>query len=216
VRRLEAAVLGVVLAVLAIGLAVALLLPPPFTSVASATYSELPDEQAAELAQAARRFVVSGDGDAKATLNEVMTLEAVSHLDDVRRVIAGANAATALLALLAAAWVGLAVYQRRLGTVAAALRIGAALAAGLVVAIAVFAAIDFGAFFSAFHALFFAPGTWVFPSDSVLIRLFPEPFWVAAGIAWGVLICVLAGVYAILAWAISAGERNQRGGDITL
>lgn len=214
-HRLEAAILGAVLAVLAIGLAVALLLPPPFTSVASARYSELPDTQAAELAQAARRFVVSGNEDAKATLSDVMSTEAVTHLDDVRRVIAGANAATALLALLAAAWIGLAAYHGRFGTVAAALRIAAVLAAGLVFAIAVFAAVDFDAFFSAFHALFFAPGTWVFPSDSVLIRLFPEPFWVAAGVAWGALICLLAGVYAALARAITARERSQRSGKAT-
>lgn len=214
-HRLEAAILGVALALLAIGLSVVLLLPPPFTSVASATYSELPGEQAAELAQAARRFVVSGNEDAKAALNEVMSADAVEHLDDVRRVMAGADVVTALLALLAAAWIGLAVHQRRLGTVVAALRIGAVLAAGLVAAIAVFAAIDFDAFFSAFHALFFAPGTWVFPSDSVLIRLFPEPFWVAAGVAWGALICLLAGAYALLARAISVREESRTGDKLT-
>jgi integral membrane protein (TIGR01906 family) len=205
VHRLEAAILGVVLAVLAVGLAVALLLPPPFTSLASARYSEPKDPQTAELAQAARRFVVSGNEDAEAALSAVMSAEAVTHLDDVRRLIAGANAATALLALVAVVWIGLAAYRRRLGTVAAA---------RLVAAIAVFAAIDFAAFFSAFHALFFAPGTWVFPSDSVLIRLFPEPFWVAAGIAWGVLICLLAGGYVALAHTISSHEGSDGGAKV--
>ena len=37
--------------------------------------------------------------------------------------------------------------------------------------------------FTAFRGVFFRPGTWQFPVDSALIRLFPEPFWQQAAAA---------------------------------
>ena len=59
------------------------------------------------------------------------------------------------------------------------------------------AVLDFDTFFSAFHGLFFEPGTWTFPSDSVLIRLFPEAFWIAAGASWATLVLVAAAGYQV-------------------
>jgi integral membrane protein (TIGR01906 family) len=37
--------------------------------------------------------------------------------------------------------------------------------------------VAFGAFFVAFHEIFFDPGTWIFFYSDTLIRLFPERFW---------------------------------------
>ena len=36
---------------------------------------------------------------------------------------------------------------------------------------------SFSSLFSSFHSLFFAEGTWLFPSESVLISVFPEKFF---------------------------------------
>ena len=68
------------------------------------------------------------------------------------------------------------------------------------VGVAVVAAVtSFDAFFTAFHGLFFAAGTWTFPADSLLIRLFPEPFWEASGAAWAALVLAGAGLLALAA-----------------
>ena len=48
--------------------------------------------------------------------------------------------------------------------------------------------LDFDALFSAFHGLFFAEGTWMFPGDSLLIQTFPEQFWATAAGIWAGLI----------------------------
>lgn len=37
--------------------------------------------------------------------------------------------------------------------------------------------VAFGVFFTAFHNVFFQPGTWMFLFSDTLIRLFPERFW---------------------------------------
>ncbi len=65
---------------------------------------------------------------------------------------------------------------------------------------------DFDTFFSAFHGLFFSAGTWTFSYDSLLIRTFPEPFWVTAGAVWGGLVLAGAGVLALVAWALRHGS----------
>lgn len=197
--RLEAAAAAVVLAVLALGLALLPLQLPWFTEMLSARYSQMPPAQALPLSEAARAFVVGGDAGARGALEAAMTPDAVTHLDDVRRVIRGANAATLALTALVATWVALSLARRRASAVAAGFSAGSVLTAALVVLAGLVAVTDFDAFFSAFHGLFFAPGTWTFPSDSVLIRLFPEAFWTTAGIAWGVVTLLVAGVYAAVA-----------------
>ena len=119
---------------------------------------------------------------------------AVSHLLDVRRVIALGRFATGIAALLLATYVAFCVGKRRVQVLGAGMRAGAAVC-GLLVALGVIAATaDFSAFFAAFHGLFFASGTWTFPSDSLLIRLFPERFWIASGAAWAVLLSLGAAV----------------------
>src|SRR5438128_2368182 len=87
----------------------------------------------------------------------------------------------ALLLLVAAAWVG-----------AAAIVLGA------------FFAIAFDAAFAAFHALFFAAGTWQFGPDSNLLRLFPQPFWFEGSLVAGATIVVAALIAAFV------GRRDLR------
>jgi len=40
--------------------------------------------------------------------------------------------------------------------------------------------IPFGLLFSTVHSVFFAPGTWVFPKDAVLLQVYPIGFWKSA------------------------------------
>jgi hypothetical protein len=60
-------------------------------------------------------------------------------------------------------------------------------------------ALAFDLAFGAFHALFFAAGTWQFGPESNLIRLFPEPFWFRTSLYAGLTILLAAVVAALLA-----------------
>jgi len=72
------------------------------------------------------------------------------------------------------------------------------------VLLAAFFAISFDAAFAAFHAIFFAAGTWQFGPDSNLLRLFPEPFWFEVSLLAGAAIVLSALIAAFL------GRRDLR------
>jgi integral membrane protein (TIGR01906 family) len=54
---------------------------------------------------------------------------------------------------------------------------GGLLTAGLLIAMAAFAAVSFWQFFTWFHSLFFSGDSWLFEFSDTLIRLFPIRFW---------------------------------------
>jgi len=120
-----------------------------------------------------------------------------SHMTDVGRLVQG----LAMLDLLALGTVLLA--GRRLrgepGRRARLLLAGAASVGAAAVALGLFFAVAFDAAFTAFHNLFFAPGTWQFGLGSHLIGLFPEPFWFEASLAAGASIVLAALLAAWLA-----------------
>ena len=123
---------------------------------------------------------------------------ASSHLHDVRSVISGARLATGGAALLLAAYVAACVGLRRFARLRAGM-LAAAWVLVVAVALAALAAFsDFEALFAFFHSLFFASGTWTFPADSLLIRLFPEPFWIASGACWAALVLLSAAVLTLV------------------
>jgi len=123
---------------------------------------------------------------------------ASSHLHDVRSVISGARLATGGAALLLAAYVGACVGSRRFARLRAGMRAAAWVLVAAVVLAALAAFSDFEALFAFFHSLFFASGTWTFPGDSLLIRLFPEPFWIASGASWAALVLFSAALLALV------------------
>jgi len=64
--------------------------------------------------------------------------------------------------------------------------------------LAVFFAVAFDAAFTAFHNLFFAPGTWQFVPGSHLITVFPEPFWFELALLAGLTIVIGAVLAALI------------------
>jgi integral membrane protein (TIGR01906 family) len=124
---------------------------------------------------------------------------AVSHLMDVRSVLSAARLATGIAAFVLAVYVGFCVARRRFDRLGRGMRAGAWLIVVLVVLAALAAVTSFDTFFAAFHSLFFAAGTWTFPADSLLIRLFPEAFWEASGAAWAALAVAGAAVLGVAA-----------------
>lgn len=126
----------------------------------------------------------------------------IGHMRDVQQVTQWAFAAAWIggaAALLCLVW--LARKNRHL--LINALRSGALLAIGLIAAVAISAVLAWDTFFTAFHELFFAGGSWVFAYSDTLIRLFPEQFWFDAAITVGVLTVVGAVLLLLVAWALS-------------
>jgi integral membrane protein (TIGR01906 family) len=127
-----------------------------------------------------------------------------SHMRDVGGVVRGLILADALaLAILIV--IGRRLrgepFRRGRAMLAAAAGIGTA-----AVLLGFFFALAFDTAFAAFHAIFFAAGTWQFGPESNLLRFFPEPFWYEIALIAGVTILISAVVVALL------GFRDMRRG----
>jgi integral membrane protein (TIGR01906 family) len=130
----------------------------------------------------------------------------VSHMADVKLVILSAFGAGALLALISIAAI---IYLRRRSTggVRRGLFAGSIVTLAIIIGLGVLAVLGWEQFFTEFHRIFFANGTWTFALEDTLIRLFPGQFWVDAGIVIAGLVLVSALVTLILTWP----TRRRRG-----
>jgi integral membrane protein (TIGR01906 family) len=214
--RFESVAAGLVWAALVLGVSVGALTVPVYTSAMVQTLkipesAQLPTADTVRLAGMVRALVADREYE---PLPEIwhglpgFDATAVSHLMDVRRVMDGARIATGVAAALLAGWVGLCVARRRWRPLAGSMRAGAYALLGLLALAGSSAFLDFSTFFAAFHGLFFADGTWTFPYDSMLIRLFPERFWVVSGVAWAVLAVAGAGVLLVAARSVPSGTKD--------
>jgi integral membrane protein (TIGR01906 family) len=130
----------------------------------------------------------------------------VSHMADVKLVILAAFGAGVLLVLLSV--IAIAYLRRRsTGGVRRGLFAGSLVTLALTTGLAVLAVLGWEQFFTEFHRLFFANGTWTFSLQDTLIRLFPGQFWVDAGIVIGALVLLASLVTLILTWP----TRKRRG-----
>lgn len=211
-RGVEIALVAVVWAALVIGSAVMALTVPVYTSAMTQALkvpetADLPAADVVRLSAQVRSLVADSTyTPLPSEWNGTTAFDAgaVSHLLDVRTVLSVARLATGVSALLLALYVSWGIARRRLSVLASGLRAAAALLVFCVVAAVVVAFSDFESLFAVFHGLFFASGTWTFPADSLLIRLFPERFWVASGAAWGALVLVGAAALFVAARLLRA------------
>lgn len=210
-------VIGVVLAVLAMGLALLMMTGPEATASLSRTYSQaqeagISESQALKLAEQVRAFVVDGEGALPETVagREGFSADAVSHLEDVRSVIAASKVATAASAMIVMVWLLVMMGRRRLERVASGLKAGGVATAVLIGVLALAGMLDFDSFFVAFHGVFFDAGTWTFPADSLLIRLFPEGFWSSAAVRLGGWTVAFAGAWWLLGAWLARTNRAEK------
>jgi integral membrane protein (TIGR01906 family) len=218
-RLVSAIIAGIALAVLVVGMSLYPMLHPTFTQILANRYSEvseigLPHLAALRLAEQVREFVADGDVDqlpASVNGRPGFDAAAVSHLRDVRRVLAGARTFTGVLAAVMAVWLGVMIASRRFSQIASAM-LAAAIACVAFVLLGIAAGLlDFDSLFAWFHSLFFASGTWTFPADSLLIELFPEGFWVAAGATWAGLVLLGGALLGVGGWFLRGAETNAKG-----
>jgi uncharacterized membrane protein len=84
-------------------------------------------------------------------------------------------------------WLVVRLSRRERERLAAGLRAGGAASLVLLALVVAAGLLDFEVVFSGFHGIFFEEGTWTFPADSLLVRLFPLRFWTVSALSWAVL-----------------------------
>lgn len=133
------------------------------------------------------------------------------HLQDVRTLLRRAYLFQLVTAIVIAA-LALVLGLRRTtrAVVPVALRRGALLSIGLAAVVGVVSAIEYSAFSTLFHSLFFSGASWRFADTDTLRRLYPDRFWLDTAIVIGVIVVAQAVVLFALArwWARRMGARQ--------
>lgn len=135
----------------------------------------------------------------------VFTSGEIAHMADVKTLI-GILTLVAVIGAIGIIVFGLYKSRRGGSGIRGSLRAGPIVTLVLFAALTVLAVIGWDQFFTGFHNVFFADGTWTFYMDDSLIRLFPPQFWVDAGIAIAVIILALC----IFAFCMSFVGRKRR------
>lgn len=133
----------------------------------------------------------------------------VQHMVDVKNVISTTYVAGTILAVLmiiALAYLG----KRYSGGIRRGLFAGAVATLGLFGVLTTLAVLGWESFFTTFHKIFFANGTWTFNYSDTLIRLYPPQFWVDAAIAIGVLVVLTAAITLIATWPTAKRREASR------
>ena len=160
-----------------------------------------------QIADVTLRYVTTGsEVDTMVALYRVdgdVGLDEIAHLYDVREIFA----ATWTAGIIAACVVlGAFTYQWRKGwkrEQRRSLMIAGGLCIALPLVLGISAAFAFTMAFEFFHRLFFADGTWTFPSNSLLIQTFPEPFWMYISAMWMALV-VICGIVLVVTTYVGA------------
>jgi integral membrane protein (TIGR01906 family) len=123
------------------------------------------------------------------------------HMADVQSVYQGMLVAgfVAALAMLAGGIVLMAI-GRPTPFLPTALMTSSLLTVGLLVVVGVTMVLNWNAFFTAFHRIFFEGDTWLFDFSDTLIRLFPIRFWTDVGALLVGLLVVEAGLVGLAGW----------------
>ncbi len=131
----------------------------------------------------------------------------VSHMIDVRNVLAGAFVAQIIMGILILA--SLIVVRRDAGRT---LMWSGLFTIAMVILLGIFAATSFDLFFTLFHRMFFTGDTWLFNDTDTLIQLYPEELWYNGSlliVGLTVLEAILLGTLGWLATRRPAPRRTR-------
>ncbi|WP_054010219.1 TIGR01906 family membrane protein [Arthrobacter sp. ERGS1:01] len=131
--------------------------------------------------------------------NPLFLAREVAHMADVKHLI---DLAFILGTVLAIGMIIAMVYlsRRSVGGVRRGLFAGSIATLVLIIGLGVLALMGWEQFFTDFHEMFFANGTWTFYTDDTLIRLFPSDFWSDAGIFIGAFVLVVSSLTLAFTW----------------
>lgn len=123
----------------------------------------------------------------------------VSHMADVKGVFQMAFIVGSILGLIALISI-IYLARRRSGAVRRGLFAGSIVTLVIIIALGVLGFMGWDTFFTDFHGIFFKAGTWTFHENDTLIRLFPDQFWMDAGLAIGVIVLLVASLTFAFTW----------------
>jgi integral membrane protein (TIGR01906 family) len=138
-----------------------------------------------------------------------MRPEEVQHIVDVGRVMDGFFVAQWVALGLLTAAVALAAASRRWRELAQGLTLGVWITMGLMATVLLGAMVNFDAFFTLFHKLFFTGDSWLFYVEDMLIQLYPIGFWVGAVTL--MVLTIVAGAGLTLVVARRVGRTGSAG-----
>ncbi|GAA1116689.1 TIGR01906 family membrane protein [Citricoccus alkalitolerans] len=141
--------------------------------------------------------------------NQLFTDTEVSHMADVKLVMLITMAAGAVLGLLCIIFM-IVLARTAKGGIRRSLFAGSLWMLVVLIALAVLAVLGWEQFFATFHSLFFADGTWTFQATDALIRLYPNQFWMDAGIGIAALVLVTLIVMLICTWPTRRRRHESR------
>lgn len=153
--------------------------------------------------------LTSGEG------QSLFTAEEVSHMHDVKIVMLITMLAGIVLGLACLAFM-IILARTRKGGIRRGLFAGAVWLIVAMIGLAVVAVLGWEAFFAGFHSLFFADGTWTFYASDTLIRLYPNQFWIDAGIAVAALTLITAIVTLVFTWPTRRRREDSKQDQIQL
>lgn len=114
----------------------------------------------------------------------VLSNREVKHMTDVRLVMAWFRITGLFLVLgFFCGWSVLYQNKRLRKRVLPLVSLGGVMSLSLLTVAVMIVTTSWDAFFQAFHAVLFTKDSWLFLEDAVIIRLFPERFWVDAAVS---------------------------------
>lgn len=140
--------------------------------------------------------------------NAVFAPGEVAHMADVKQVM-GMTMLGGFIGLVICVVAIVMLFRMRKGAIARSLFAGAVWFTVVMVVLAVVAVFGWDAFFTAFHGVFFADGTWTFAASDSLIRLYPGQFWIDAA-AWVAGLTLVTMVVMMLLTAPTGRRRYRR------
>ncbi|MGD6978363.1 MULTISPECIES: TIGR01906 family membrane protein [Citricoccus] len=148
-------------------------------------------------------------GDLQHDGSALFTGTEVSHMTDVKLVMLITMGVGLLLGLLCLLFM-VALSRAAKGGIRRALFAGSLWMLVVLIALGMLAVLGWQQFFAAFHGLFFAEGTWTFLASDSLIRLYPNQFWIDAGLAVGVLVLVTLVLTLVFTWPTRRRRYDSR------
>lgn len=180
-------------------------------SIAQNTTDPTEHEYLVETALAVRDFSLGNDAAVLPTGDDyktTLTPDALSHLLDVRVVFLVTELAWVVVCITLLVLIVIAARSEGRRYLVCPLLIGGVVPLGIAGLLAMAVAIDFSAFFTWMHSLFFTEGTWTFPADSLLIRSLPFNFWVGCAVVWGAIMALLCSASILI--GVLCAQRTQR------
>jgi integral membrane protein (TIGR01906 family) len=138
-------------------------------------------------------------GDLQHQGGQLFTDTEVSHMADVKLVMLITMAVGTVLVLACIVFM-VSLARTAKGGIRRSLFAGSVWMLVVLIALVVLAVLGWEQFFAGFHSLFFADGTWTFRATDSLIRLYPNQFWMDAGLAVGVLVLLTLVITLVCTW----------------